>query len=61
MENHKNRMKPDQFTWRGRWWIIRHVLFAKRPRWYKGDGQRYGKVKYFHLPDVVIRIKEERL
>lgn len=54
-------MKPDAFTWKARWWIIRQVLFAKRPRWYKGDGQRYGKVKYFHLPDMVIRIKEERL
>jgi hypothetical protein len=54
-------MKPNAFTRKAWRWIIRQVLLAKRPRWYKGDGQRYGKVKYFHLPDMVIRIKEDRL
>jgi hypothetical protein len=49
------------FTLRLRLFLIWQIIRAGNPRWYKGDGKRYGKVRYFHLTDMIIRVSEDRI
>lgn len=48
-------------TWRCKLRLVWLILRVRKPRWYRGDGGTYGKVRYFHIvPSVfVVRVPEE--
>lgn len=55
--------RVPKITLRGRLWAAWHILTARNPRRYSGDGKRYGKVVYYHIvpSELVIRISEKHL
>lgn len=56
-------VKVPKLTMRGRLWAAWRILTARNPRRYAGNGQRYGKVAYYHIVphELVIRILEKQL
>jgi hypothetical protein len=53
--------RKNHFTLRLRLFLIWQIIRVGSPRWYRGDGKRYGKVRYFHLTDTIIRVSEDRV